>query len=54
VRSTFTGWCRRTVEETLDQLDWCEDYLYRIGKPEIAKAIARNRSTIRRRMRGDE
>ena len=27
---------RRAAEETLDQLDWCEDYLYRIGKPEIA------------------
>ena len=45
---------RRAAEETLEQLDWCEDYLYRIGKPEIAKAIARNRSMIRRRMRGDE
>ena len=45
---------RRAAEETLEQLDWCEDYLYRIGKPEIAKAIARNRSMIRRRMQGDE
>ena len=41
-------------EETLDQLDWCVDYLYRIRKPEIAETIAQNRSMIRRRMRGDE
>jgi hypothetical protein len=49
---------RRAAEETLDQLDraraWCVDYLYRIGKPEIAKAIANNRRMIRRRMRGDD
>jgi hypothetical protein len=32
------GWCRRAAEEPLDQLDWCVDSLYRIGKPEIAKA----------------
>ena len=41
-------------EETLDQLDWCMDYLYRIGKPEIAQTIAKNRSMIRRQMRADE
>jgi hypothetical protein len=45
---------RRAADETLEQLDWCEDYLYRIGKPEIAKEIAKNRSMIRRRMRGDD
>ena len=45
---------RRAAEETLDQLDWCVNYLHRIRKPEIAEAIARNRSTIRRRMRGDD
>ena len=44
---------RRAAEQTLEQLDWCVDYLYRIGKPEIARAIAQNRSLIRRRMRGD-
>ena len=41
-------------EETPVQLDWCVDYLYRIRKPEIAETIAKNRSMIRRRMRGDE
>ena len=45
---------RRAAEETLDQLDWCVNYLYRIRKPGIAQAIARNRSTIRRRIRRDE
>jgi hypothetical protein len=46
---------RRAAEETLDQLDWCVSYLYRIRKPQIAKAIERNRSAIRRRMRqGDD
>jgi hypothetical protein len=42
---------RRAAEQTLDQLDWCISYLYRIRKPEIARALERNRSTIRRRMR---
>jgi hypothetical protein len=45
---------RRAAEETLDQLDWCVDYLYRIRKPGLAEAIAKNRSQIRRRLRGDE
>jgi hypothetical protein len=45
---------RRAAEETLDQLDWCVNYLYRIRKPGIAQAIAKNRSAIRRRMRRDE
>ena len=41
---------RRAAEETLDQIDWCIGYLYRIRKPEIARAVERNRSTIRRQM----
>ena len=45
---------RRAAEETLDQLDWCINYLYRIRKPRIAKVIERNRSTIRRRMQGGD
>jgi hypothetical protein len=45
---------RRAAEETLDQLDWCVNYLHRIRKPEIAEAIAKNRTKIRRRMRGDD
>jgi hypothetical protein len=42
---------RRAAEETLNQVDWCIAYLYRIRKPEIARALEKNRSTIRRRMR---
>ena len=46
---------RRAAEETLDQLEWCINYLYSIRKPRIAQAIAQNRSTIRRHMRaGDD
>jgi hypothetical protein len=45
---------RTAAEETLEQLDWCIHYLYRIRKPEIAETIAKNRATIRRRMRGDD
>ena len=41
---------RRAAEETLTQVDWCIGYLYRIRKPDIARALERNRSTIRRRM----
>ena len=45
---------RRAAEATLNELDWCINYLHRIRKPDIAKAIAKNRSTIRRQMRGDD
>ena len=41
---------REAAEETLNQLDWCVGYLYRIRKPEIARVLERNRSSIRRRM----
>jgi hypothetical protein len=41
---------RRAAEDTLDQLDWCIDYLNRIGKPSIAEALERNLSVIRRQM----
>jgi hypothetical protein len=41
---------REAAEETLNQLDWCVGYLYRIRKPEIAQVLERNRSSIRRRM----
>jgi hypothetical protein len=32
--------------QTLDQLEWCVNYLYRVRKPNIARAIARNRKQI--------
>jgi hypothetical protein len=43
---------RRAAEETLNQLDWCISYLHQIRKPDLARALVRNRSTIRRRMGG--
>jgi hypothetical protein len=45
---------RRAAQQTLDQLEWCVDYLYRIGKPRIARAIQQNRSSISRRMSPSE
>jgi hypothetical protein len=42
---------RRAAEETLDQLQWCIDYLHRIGKSRIANVIANNHRIIRTRMR---
>jgi hypothetical protein len=36
---------------TLDQLEWCSDYLHRVRKPDIARVIARNRKQILERLR---
>ena len=44
---------RRAAEETLDQLDWCINYLHRIRKTGIANVLAKNGETIRRQMSGD-
>ena len=41
---------RRAAEEALDQLDWCINYLHGILKSDIANALAKNRSKIRRQM----
>jgi hypothetical protein len=37
---------RRAALEALGQLEWCVDYLYRLRKSEIARAISRNRKQI--------
>jgi hypothetical protein len=37
---------RRAAIEALGQLEWCVDYLYRVRKAELARAISRNRSRI--------
>ena len=42
---------RKAAEHALDQLEWCIDYLHRVRKPDIARAIARSRSQIMKRMR---
>lgn len=38
---------RRAAEDSLQQLDWCIGYLHGLGKVEISRALARNRSYIR-------
>jgi hypothetical protein len=42
---------RGAATHALDQLEWCIDYLYRVRKPHIARAIARNRKQILERLR---
>jgi len=42
---------RLAAEETLEQLEWCVNYLHRIRKSRIAEAINKNRRQIQRVMR---
>jgi hypothetical protein len=44
---------RRAAEDALQQLDWAIGYLHGIRKTEISKALARNRSYIRRKLMGE-
>jgi hypothetical protein len=41
---------RRAADDALQQLDWAIGYLHGIRKTEISKALAKNRSVIRRRL----
>jgi hypothetical protein len=41
---------REAATQTLDQLEWCINYLYRIRKDRIAKGLERNRSQILARL----
>jgi hypothetical protein len=41
---------RQAVEDALQQLDWAIGYLHGIRKLQISRALARNRSIIRRRL----
>jgi len=41
---------RLAAEETLEQLQWCVNYLHRARKPRIAEVIDKNRLQIRRQM----
>lgn len=43
---------RRAAEDALQQLDWAIGYLHGIKKTDISKALARNRSFIRRELMG--
>ena len=41
---------RRAAEDALQQLDWAIGYLHGIHKTDISKALAKNRSYIRKRL----
>jgi hypothetical protein len=43
---------RTAAEDALQQLDWAIGYLHGIRKVEISRALAKNRSFIRRRLMG--
>ena len=43
---------RLAAEQTLEQLEWCVNYLHRIRKSRIAEVVDKNRRRIRRQMRG--
>jgi hypothetical protein len=44
---------RQAAEDALQQLDWAIGYLHGIHKVEISRALARNRSHIRRQLMGE-
>jgi hypothetical protein len=44
---------RQAAEDALQQLDWTIGYLHGIRKTEISKALAQNRSYIRRNLMGE-
>jgi hypothetical protein len=41
---------RQAADDALQQLDWAIGYLHGIRKVEISRALARNRTVIRRRL----
>ena len=43
---------RTAAEDALQQLDWAIGYLHGIRKVDIAKALAQNRTYIRRQLMG--
>jgi hypothetical protein len=44
---------RQAAEDALQQLDWAIGYLHGIRKVEISRALAQNRSYIRRQLMGE-
>ena len=44
---------RVAAEDALAQLDWAIGYLHGIRKTEISKALAKNRSYIRKQLMGE-
>ena len=45
---------RAAALDALEQIDWAVGYLHQIRKPELARALAKNRSSIMRRLLGRE
>jgi hypothetical protein len=43
---------RRAAEDALQQLDWTIGYIHGIHRWEVSRALARNRSYIRRNLLG--
>ena len=41
---------RQAADDALQQLNWCIGYFHGIGKPQISRALARNREVIRRKL----
>ena len=44
---------RRAAEDALQQLDWAIGFLHGIKKTEVSKALAKNRSYIRKQLMGE-
>jgi hypothetical protein len=44
---------RQAADDALQQLDWAIGYLHGIRKTGISKALAKNRSYIRKRLMGE-
>jgi len=44
---------KQAAEDALQQLDWTIGYLHGIHKTDISKALAKNRSYIRRNLLGE-
>ena len=45
---------REAARLTLQQVDWCVNYLYRIRKTQIARVIAENSSAIAQKLESIE
>ena len=45
---------RRAAEDALQQLDWCIGYLHGIRKAKISRALAKNRTFIKRELMKQE
>ena len=49
VREDEVARYREAAHMTLDQLDWCVEYLRRIHKPKVSRQLATNTAKLRQR-----